>query len=405
MGKENHIGIVTRNIEKASGVTNFAQTAKVSAQSLSGAVYFKAETLYDGEYPIPAEPAYRYASENGAGDFIVPKVGDTLMIEIDQSIDLPDPKWLYSIYTQERKIHRDFQKNYPNRLGRVTNSGHKFIFDDTEDEESIYLEHSFGSRIRFDEDGSFILDVRKILTRDKKDETKDTFDEDWFNLLLDYTEKLFHMRYQEKDDENFFDKKWDRANAIASEKYQPTDDIELFFESLWDHGNDVASSLYQKTTDEFFKQVWDHAGKKASYIYQYASGEFAEIEFDGTAKKITIHDHHSNKIEMSADGTTVTDKNSNKIEMTTSGIKLTGKDGGELNLSGGKVALGKGDEILDLTSQACDKAKSLATKDSTHLHPSAMGPTGPPTTKLDFELLASDFATIKGKIDAIKGIL
>lgn len=194
--KEYHIGIVTRNIQKASGSTTPEQTAKVSSQELVGAIYFKAETLYDGEYPIPALPSFDFVSQNSSGFFWVPKVGDTLVIEMDISVDLPNPTYVSCLYTKDNPLHRDFKKHYPWRMGWITNSGHRLIFDDMASEETVRLEHKFGQYLFFDKDGSIELFGRKVTKRDETDEEKDEFEKDWFKFKLDRTAKILTYRYE-----------------------------------------------------------------------------------------------------------------------------------------------------------------------------------------------------------------
>jgi len=158
--KEYHIGIVTRNIEKAAGFTNEEKTAAVSSDALAGAVYFKAETLYEGEYPLPAEPSFPFASWDGAGWFFTPKVGDTVLIEIDQSLDIPAPRVVCMLYTNIRKIDEEFKTHYPWRMGFISTSGHKLIFDDMEDEWMMKIEHTFGGGIVWDKNGNTIETIK-----------------------------------------------------------------------------------------------------------------------------------------------------------------------------------------------------------------------------------------------------
>jgi len=268
MGKEQHIGIVTRNVEKASGATSFEQTAKVSSQSLVGAVYFKAETLYDGEYPLPALPSFGYAGENNAGWFWVPKVGDTIIVELDESLDEPDPRYVACLYTNVITMHRDFKKNYPYRLGLVTNSNHRFIFDDYSGVEIINLEHTFGSRVKFYEDGSLELTAREVTNRDDKDEDNDTVNEDHlFKLGLDYTQKEMDLKY-----------------TYSSGKF-----AQLKF--------DGAGELIELT---------DHRGNK--------------ITLDDSG--IEVVDKNTNKATFDSDGVKVEDKNANKVTMDSSGVEV-----------------------------------------------------------------------------------
>ena len=68
--KEVHRAIVTRNTDDDEGLR------------LRGAIYFNAPTLFDGEFPIPAQPCFPFASANGAGMFWVPQVGDEIEVQI-----------------------------------------------------------------------------------------------------------------------------------------------------------------------------------------------------------------------------------------------------------------------------------------------------------------------------------
>jgi hypothetical protein len=159
MSKEFHIAVVTRVIQKASGFTNDEKTAAVSSKELAGAIYFQADTLFDGEYPLPAQPSFPFASADGAGWFWVPKVNDTVMIEIDAGADQPDPRVVCMLYTNDNQIDDEFRTHYPWRMGLVTNSGHRLIFDDMEDEWSMKLNHTFGGGFEWDKFGNTIETV------------------------------------------------------------------------------------------------------------------------------------------------------------------------------------------------------------------------------------------------------
>ena len=158
MSKELHIAVVTRNVNKASGETSEEQTSQVSS-TLRGAVYFQSQTLMDGEYPEPAVPSFGFASALGAGLFWVPSVNDTILVEIDNSLDVPMPRYLCCLYNNENEIHEEFAINYPNRKGWITNSGHKLLFDDTEDQEYLKLEHAYGTKIEMDRYGNLLETV------------------------------------------------------------------------------------------------------------------------------------------------------------------------------------------------------------------------------------------------------
>lgn len=155
MIKDFYMATVTRIVEKASGKTSFEQTAEVSSKTLMGAVYFQCNNISDGEYPIPAVPTFGFAGLNGAGMFWVPKVGDHILVMIDTQLDQPQPYYICSLYTiPDNPMNEEWEINYPNRMGWISNVGHKFIFDDTEYAELIRLEHALGSLIEMDYGGN-----------------------------------------------------------------------------------------------------------------------------------------------------------------------------------------------------------------------------------------------------------
>lgn len=155
--KEYHIGIVTRNIQKASGLTNLAQTSAISADTLRGAVYFEANTLFDGEYPVPADPSF-----GDIGMFWVPLVGASLLIEIEDSLDNPRPRYVCSWYNNDADIHEEFKTNYPQRKGWITSAGHQILFDDTEGKELLRIKHALGSFYEINEKSDVIETILGI---------------------------------------------------------------------------------------------------------------------------------------------------------------------------------------------------------------------------------------------------
>ena len=98
-----------------------------------------------------------------------------------------------------------------------------------------------------------------------------------------------------------------------------------------------------------------------------ASG--ATVTLDADAGEILIEDANGNSMLMSSSGTTVEDANGNKIEMAASGITVKGQ---QIVVEGSQVLLGGqgGEPVI--------KGQSFLTLFATHMHPSAMGPTGPP---------------------------
>jgi hypothetical protein len=126
---------------------------------LRGAVFFNAPDLFDGEYPLPAYPEFQFASLNNAGVFFVPKVNDEIEVEINvddggfdtTDVELPEPRYRAMIYSDANDINEVFQTNYPNRMGWVSNKGHYWIMDDTDDEEVFHIYSSNGHKIELND--------------------------------------------------------------------------------------------------------------------------------------------------------------------------------------------------------------------------------------------------------------
>ena len=155
MEKEYYMAVVTRNVVKASGKTTPEQTSNVSSKSLAGAVFFQCNNISDGEYPIPAKPTFGLAGLGGGGHFWVPKIGDSILVMLDTSLDQPQPYYIASIYTTETPMHEEWEINYPNRMGWMSNIGHQLMFDDTDYDETVRLKHTFGTQIEMDWGGNY----------------------------------------------------------------------------------------------------------------------------------------------------------------------------------------------------------------------------------------------------------
>ena len=155
--REVYNAIVTRNVDDDLGV------------KLRGAIYFEAPDIFDGEYPIPAYPCFQFASQNNAGFFFVPKVGDEIEIEmyVDDKTDpydttdfeLPEPRWRCMVYSNAIDIDDEFKLNYPYRMGWKSNSGNIFLFDDTEGQELVKMAHAFGTQFQFDAFGNWLENI------------------------------------------------------------------------------------------------------------------------------------------------------------------------------------------------------------------------------------------------------
>ena len=95
----------------------------------------------------------------------------------------------------------------------------------------------------------------------------------------------------------------------------------------------------------------------------------ARLTIDADAGEIHVEDSNGNSLVMSSSGTTVEDSNGNKIEMAGSGITVKGQ---KIVVDGQQVTLGGqgGEPIL--------KGQSFLNLFMTHIHPTGVGPSGPP---------------------------
>ena len=158
--KEIHNAVVSRNLDDDLGLT------------LRGAVFFEAPTLFQGEYPLPAYPCFNWASDKGAGFFVVPKVNDEIEIEIEvddgsfdtTDVELPEPRWRCMLYSDVSDIDDIFKVNYPYRMGFKSNSGHYWLMDDNSDTELFKLMTGKGHQILLDD----TKDNNKILIQSIK---------------------------------------------------------------------------------------------------------------------------------------------------------------------------------------------------------------------------------------------
>jgi len=106
----------------------------------------------------------------------------------------------------------------------------------------------------------------------------------------------------------------------------------------------------------------------------------ATVTLDADAGSITVSDANGNVMEMTSSGTTVTDSNGNEIEMAAAGVTVKGQ---KITIEGSQVLLGGagGEPVI--------KGQTFLSLFMTHMHPSAMGPTGPPIPQGEMSSLSS----------------
>ena len=95
----------------------------------------------------------------------------------------------------------------------------------------------------------------------------------------------------------------------------------------------------------------------------------ARLTLDAAGNKAVLEDANGNTLTMDPSGTVVEDSNGNRLEMAPSGINVKGT---QVVVEGSQVLLGgQGGEPLI-------KGQSFLTLFATHIHPTGVGPSGPP---------------------------
>jgi hypothetical protein len=108
------------------------------------------------------------------------------------------------------------------------------------------------------------------------------------------------------------------------------------------------------------------------------------LTLNADSSEVMLEDANGNTLTMNSGGTTVEDSNGNKIEMAASGITVKGT---QVVVEGQQVMLaGSGGEPII-------KGQSFLTLFMTHVHPSAMGPTGPPIPQGEMSSLSMKVMT------------
>jgi uncharacterized protein involved in type VI secretion and phage assembly len=110
----------------------------------------------------------------------------------------------------------------------------------------------------------------------------------------------------------------------------------------------------------------------------------ATVVLDATGGTLTVEDANGNKLTMTSAGITIEDANANKVEMASSGLTLSGQT---VVVKGSQVMLaGQGGEPII-------KGQSFLTLFATHVHPTAMGPSGPPVPQGEMSTLSTKVLT------------
>jgi hypothetical protein len=114
--------------------------------------------------------------------------------------------------------------------------------------------------------------------------------------------------------------------------------------------------------------------KNGSVLIANQSGSFLQLDAD--KKNATLMDENGNVITMTGDGVIITEKSgASTIQMTDDAIRVMGKS---IILQAPSVSL-TGDKTAMPTILATPDFITMFNLFAAHLHPSAVGPTGPPT--------------------------
>ncbi len=110
----------------------------------------------------------------------------------------------------------------------------------------------------------------------------------------------------------------------------------------------------------------------------------AQIQLDADGNQLVIKDANGNTTTLSASGTTIEDSNGNSVTMDASGAKISAT---QIVLDGAAVMLGGsgGEPIL--------KGQTFLQFFMTHVHPTGVGPSGPPVPQGEMSALSTTVMT------------
>lgn len=162
---------------------------------------------------------------------------------------------------------------------------------------------------------------------------------------------------------------------------------------------DEPTTRLLKTPGGHILEFDDKEGEERFYLYHPSEAQLeidpqgsialtdaqgATLKMDAEGGEIVIEDANGNTLTLNSSGTTVQDANGNKIEMAAAGITLEGQ---QIVVKGSQVMLGGqgGEPII--------KGQSFLTLFATHVHPTAMGPSGPPIPQGEMSTLSMKVMT------------
>jgi uncharacterized protein involved in type VI secretion and phage assembly len=180
-------------------------------------------------------------------------------------------------------------------------------------------------------------------------------------------------------------------------------DFPIWTGSFWQQSSDVPQEVQDQPTTQVSRTAKGHVflledkDNVEEVKLLHMSGAALDMDHDGNlalndqagskltldAKngKVVLEDANGNTLTMSSQGATVEDANGNKIEMTASGVKVSAS--ATITIEGAQVMLGGsgGEPVI--------KGTSFLTLFATHVHPTGMGPSGPPVPQGEMSSLST----------------
>lgn len=107
----------------------------------------------------------------------------------------------------------------------------------------------------------------------------------------------------------------------------------------------------------------------------------AKLTLDAANNQALLEDANGNSLTLSSQGATLEDANGNKVEVAASGVKVSAS--ATITLEGAQVMLGGsgGEPVI--------KGTSFLTLFATHVHPTGVGPSGPPIPQGEMSSLST----------------
>lgn len=123
---------------------------------MRGRLMLRVPALFGENITSWALPCMPFGGLAQQGIFMIPEVGAQVWVEFEAG-DLDLPIWTGVFWQQQSDVPQEASAAEPTKRIIKTVSGHFLLFDDTEDTEKITLQHSTGSKLDIDEEGTVTL--------------------------------------------------------------------------------------------------------------------------------------------------------------------------------------------------------------------------------------------------------